>query len=104
MAGFGQSKGKPEDKAQSLKQAGTLKAILVLTLMVLTAALGLMIWNSYQARNAEDLKLLQRDALLLGERFNRKADRATDRLESELRSGSRLSSISTDFIGVSVTE
>lgn len=82
------------------KQAGTLKAILILTLIVLAAALGLMIWNSYQARNTQDLKLLQRDVLLAGERFIRRADRASDRLENELRAGMRLSSIDPDFLGI----
>lgn len=100
MASFGQIRGKSDSSARREKQAGTLKAILVLTLAVLTAALGLMIWNGYQARNASELQLLQRDILLVGERFNRYADRASERLENELRAGARLSSIDSGYIGV----
>ena len=83
-----------------MRSAGSLKAILVLTLMVLSAALGLMIWNSHQARNGQELKVLKRDALLVGERFIRNADRASDRLENELRAGARLSSIDPTYIGL----
>ncbi|MEE2877412.1 MAG: PAS domain-containing sensor histidine kinase [Pseudomonadota bacterium] len=100
MAPSAPSNGKAKDGVRGTKRASTLKAILVLTLVVLTAALGLMIWNSYQARNTQDLKLLQRDVLLVGERFIRRADRAADRLENELRAGIRLTSIDTDFLGV----
>ena len=98
MARSGQTSGKAEKR--DAPRSGTLKAILVLTLAVLTAALGLMVWNSHQARNADELNLLRRDALLTAERFIKQADRATDRLENELRSGVGVSEIDTDYIGV----
>lgn len=100
MTSFGQAKGKDEESGRRARSAGSLKAILILTLLVLSAALGLMVWNSHQARNGQELKVLKRDALLVGERFIRSADRASDRLENELRAGVRLSSIDPAYIGL----
>ena len=89
-----------DDKPPGQRSPRTLKAILVLTMIVLTAAVGLMAWNAHKESGLNELRLLQRDALLAGERLNQRASRATDRIETELRSGASIASIDPAYVGV----
>ena len=95
-------RNKNSDKTAASGQTGhgALRVILVLTLLIVAAGLGLMAWNQHQTRDIETLKLLQRDALIAAERLNRKADDTSARLEFELRSGARIASIDPAYVGV----
>ncbi len=57
-------------------------------------------WNGYQQSKTQELRVLQRDALLAGERLNRRADQAIERMENELRAGARSNAIDPDYVGV----
>ncbi|WP_300381541.1 PAS domain-containing sensor histidine kinase [Henriciella sp.] len=74
--------------------------ILLLTLILLAGVLGLMLWNNFQARKAEELQILQRDTLLLGASLNRKVDRAGEYIENEIRAGSAIREISAQDAGL----
>lgn len=100
MAGNRQTEQKAETPTSGRDATGTLKVILGLTLLVVALALGLMAWNNHQAAQTQELRVLQRDALLAGERLNKRADRTIERLEQELRSGMRISAIDTEYLGV----
>ncbi len=100
MAGNRPKNQKAETPATDDESTGSLKLILGLTLLIVAVALGLMAWNTHQASQQQELRILQRDALLAGERLNKRADRTIDRLEQELRSGARISGINAEYVGV----
>ncbi|MEM5517730.1 ATP-binding protein [Henriciella sp. AS95] len=93
------SPGKSKPAASS-DSNGSLKVILACTLLMVAVALGLMSWNAHVKQDREALRLLQRDALIAGERLNRNAEQVIDRLDRKLRDGTRLSRIDRNDVGV----
>jgi two-component system cell cycle sensor histidine kinase PleC len=89
--------GKPQTQTE---QNGTLKFVLAGTLVTVAVALGLMGWNTHIKEDQQLLQLVQRDALLAGERLNRNVERVIDRLDRELRDGTRLARIDRAYVGV----
>lgn len=77
----------------------SLRLVLILTLATIAVALGLMGWNTHLQQDRQTLQLIQRDALLVGERFNRSATQALESLDRELRSGTRLDRIDRTALG-----
>ncbi|MEQ9314265.1 MAG: PAS domain-containing sensor histidine kinase [Henriciella sp.] len=100
MARKARKKAKAAEPEKSSGRAGSLKFVLVLTLLTIAVALALMGWNAHTKDDRQTLQLVQRDALIAGSKLNRNVDQAIDRLDRELQTGTRLSRIDRNFVGV----
>ena len=75
-------------------------AVLVVTFVILAASIAMVAWNAQSTRDANALRLAERDALLTSHALNSAADRATEKLDVLRASGRRLGAIDATDIGV----
>lgn len=76
-----------------------LRTVLVTTLFFVAVSLGLIAWNTQHARDSDELRLLQRDALIAGQQLNAAANRAEKALDAKLEAGASLSAVPASSIG-----
>lgn len=81
-------------------RSGMLRTVLVTTLAFVGVSLGLVAWNTQHAQDTDELRLVQRDALIAGQQLNAAASRAEAALRTKMESGTSLSRIRGSDIGV----
>jgi two-component system cell cycle sensor histidine kinase PleC len=77
-----------------------LKTVLIVTLLFVAVSFGLIAWNFQHARDSDELKLLQRDAVIAGQQLNAAADSTQRSLDGALAAGTDLARINASQIGV----